>query len=72
MFKIESNIPLDIMAGARPKYPWRNMKVGDSVFFDGQNSQGNASVAAKMFGRMNGVKFASRSVDGGVRVWRIA
>lgn len=67
-FKIDRDISLP---NSRAKYSFEKMDVGDSVFFEGQNSGGNGPVAARMFGSKAGRKFASRMVDGGVRVWRI-
>ena len=33
MVKIDKHVPMPIGGGgAKPKYPWKNMKVGDSFF----------------------------------------
>lgn len=74
---IEKNIPMptgkNVSTGRTPKYPeFREMEVGDSHFYKHQNGDGLAATAAKVYGYRNGKRFSSRSVEGGVRVWRIA
>lgn len=70
-YKIEKNIPIPVGAGTRGpsyKYPWRDMNVGDSIFIpDMTVYQINPHNAAKKYNQ----KFSARTVDGGVRVWRI-
>ena len=72
--KIEKNIPIPESAG-ESKYPFKDMEVGDSVFVEGQTSQGAAMMSAKNIERRYGVKFSARkrTEDGvdGVRIWRI-
>ena len=55
-------------------YSFADMEVNDSVFFDGElmGSQSNAAAAARITGRKYGRKFTTRTMDGGVRIWRIA
>jgi hypothetical protein len=65
MFKIEKGIPMS----KRRKYPFAEMEIGDSVFIEGLKS------VAEISGSFRGhrpKKFATRQVDGGIRVWRIA
>lgn len=69
-FPIEKNIPMPkIETGAKGKYPWNTLQVGESFFVpDKQYSDiGSLSSRASM---ILGVKFAVRTVEGGVRVWR--
>ena len=64
MVAIEKNVPMP-KSGLRvkPKPPWLlEMEVGDSVRLPGKK---RPSVAVK------GRKFATRTVAGGFRVWRI-
>jgi len=72
--KIEKNIPTPetLGGGARKKYPFDEMKIGDSIFIEGQVIQGGAFSSARYFEKKLGIKFTARSVDGGVRIWRIA
>lgn len=70
---IEKNIPAPTSTrGAPQKYPFASMEIGDSIFIQGQNSQGNACMAARQHGYHHGKKFVSRSESGGVRIWRTA
>ena len=67
--KIEKNVPM----GPATKYPFKDMKVGDSLLdtVDGPSNKSLLRAAALTWGRVNGVKFSARRVEGGVRVWRI-
>jgi hypothetical protein len=69
LFKIEKGVP--IRGAAADVYPFRDMEVGDS-FLVPSGSARQARNAAYMFGARNSVKFKSRAVSGGLRVWRIA
>lgn len=70
MIKIEKNIPMPSLSS---KYPFADMQVGDSVFFDNEpaGSQSKPVIAARNFGSKNDMKFLSRSEGAGVRVWRV-
>lgn len=72
--QIDKSVPVPACVGpGRPfVYPWPEMQVGDSIFFAGETSQGNAAQAARHYAKERGLRFISRSVDGGVRIWRIA
>lgn len=71
---IEKGVPLSGRpgrGGKNAKYPWREMQVGDSFLAPGTTIHKFNSV--RLYGeKMTGFKFASRTVPGGVRVWRIA
>lgn len=72
--KIEKGIPLPPRPrkGGRPvNSVFRQMEIGDSVFMD----KPTARAAGGYYGRVareTGWKFTARTVEGGVRVWRIA
>ena len=72
MFEIETGIPKPkCNTGPEQKYPFDKLEVGQSFFVpDIRASQfaGRKSYWEKATGR----KFSTRSVDGGVRVWRDA
>lgn len=74
-FEIEEGIPIPNRTGrggGRPlKYRWHEMKVGSSMFLPGRTSSdiGGYLTTVKL---RTGFQFTSRSVEGGVRVWRIA
>lgn len=70
-FKIEHGIPIPRKAssGRRAKYPFADMKPGDSIFLPGKKVNALGSILTPH--RRKGLKFTTRSVDGGVRVWRV-
>ncbi len=72
--KIEKDIPIPKGEGRgrKPHYPFGCMEVGDSVFFEGKNTGSKEYVAANALGAYHGKKFSGRTVDGGLRVWRVA
>ena len=65
-FVIEKNIPIQ---RGREKYPFLKMEIGDSFVFSGNRKVIGA--AASWYGSRYKMKFTTRSVDGGVRVWRV-
>ena len=72
-FKVEKDVPLPKLV-RRVKYPFREMEVGDSFFYEG--GQKSIHTAASKFCRDNPeYKFTTRQVEEGgvkgVRVWRI-
>ena len=71
MFKIDKGIPVPTKSGRVPKYPWREMEVGDSFFVPGMTA---ASAAAGCLGakKATGWTFRYRTVDGGARIWRVS
>lgn len=76
MLTIDKNIPLPRhhLAGQRKKYPFDQMEIGDSLFV--QAAAGEVqSVQTSLLGaalRHKPMKFATRQVPGGVRIWRTA
>lgn len=74
MFKVERKIPTPEPAGRNPKYPWREMKVGDSFFVPGALVR-TIHPAAHAASKRTGFKFTCRTISeaqgSGVRVWRI-
>jgi hypothetical protein len=69
-FKIESDVPVPV-GNTRSKYPWAEMKVGDSFFVE-HGSQNVLSTSGRQYGKFHGGKFSTRREGNGVRVWRIA
>jgi len=73
--KIDKNIPVPPSAAGRPnKYQWRDMEIGDSVFFDNEpkGAKSKPSTGAYVWGHKNNIKFAARKEGSGVRIWRTA
>jgi hypothetical protein len=69
-YVIEKNVPLVQTAGRPPVYPFLQMEIGDS-FFAANVSRGIGN-AATSAGKTLGRTFKTRTVEGGVRVWRVA
>ena len=67
-FKIDKNVSL-WRKTVTAKYPFANMQVGDSFFVPGKKSKNMAGSVANA-ARTRNAKYATRAVDGGVRVWR--
>lgn len=72
MFKIDKHMPIpeQIGSGARAKYPFAKMEVGDSFFVPSMRSNA-LSNAAQWHTKKTGKKFTCANVEGGVRCWRI-
>ena len=70
--KIERNVPIpkNNSGGTPYKYPWVELKVGDSFLAPNitVNVIGGSKRPAE---KKTGFKFVCRTVNGGVRVWRI-
>lgn len=73
-YEIEGDIPLPKKAsrGANAKYPFASLAVGQS-FLARDGKTNCLSACARAWAKRNGAaaRFAVRTVDGGVRVWRV-
>jgi hypothetical protein len=71
MVTIEAGIPLP----ERAKYPFRDMEVGDSMFFEDENQGASARVASLRFVKAHQPdwKFTLRRAEDkpGWRLWRV-
>lgn len=55
----------------RTKYPFAEMQVGQSIFFEKGDPDGRRAMeAAYKFGQRRGLKFIVRHDEGSVRIWR--
>lgn len=76
--RINKNIPIPAKSavGRPAKYPFKNMEVGESIFFEGKKPGDNEYTAAILYGRYHNMKFSGRKyeLDGveGLMIWRIA
>ena len=74
MVEIDRGMPLP--KKRHPKYPWSEMKIGDSFFVESRpdisDQRLQQKIAECVWGRKkaHGGNFTVRRVDGGVRVWR--
>ncbi len=73
MFDLEKNLPAPEYTGrgARPKYPFSKMEVGDSFFAPGMTSNG-LSNATQWHAKKTGKKFTCATEADGARCWRVA
>ena len=70
MYVIENSIP--IPSTKQQKYPFGDMKIGQSIFVKNAKMKGNLHQASKMHGKSLNKKFIARSINDGLRIWRIA
>jgi len=71
MYKIDKNYAIPPLM--RSKFPFREMKVGDSFFVPKKEKvpTSNVRCAAESWKKSHpGFTYASRTVEGGLRVWR--
>ena len=66
--KIETDIPVPVSTRSR-KYPFLDMQVGESIWFDEQVN-GRAYRSALSTGTRHNRKFVARKEDSGIRIWR--
>jgi hypothetical protein len=79
MFQIESGveIPPQSQPLRKTKYPFNRLNVGDSFVFpvstdeDREAVQNRLQSAAANWGRSRGMRFVTRRVTQGIRVWRV-
>jgi hypothetical protein len=80
MIEIESGIPIPATkrpgAGRRSTYPFAVLDVGQSFFVPNQPGKTNRQLimaigcAAQRITKKTGHRFTSRTLEGGIRVWR--
>ncbi len=74
MFVIEKGVPKPDKKGMKAKYPLGQMEVGDSFLIPTEGKDAQRSVQTECgshWTRLKPKKFASRQVEGGVRIWRV-
>lgn len=73
--QIEKDIPPPSSKGSDRKssgdrHRFSELAVGESVFLEGESTQGKACMTARQAARRAGKVFVTRNVDGGARIWR--
>ena len=70
--KVEKGIKIEgTKTKAYLRYPFKDMNVGDSFLIEGC-SKSERNLALVSMKRFNGLwKAASRTVEGGIRIWRV-
>jgi hypothetical protein len=73
MFEADSKFKAPTVTTHR-KYPFRTMQIGESFFVPGgkQANVGGCAYAHCSTSAGRGKRFTTRTVEGGVRCWRIA
>ena len=78
-YEIEKNIPIPAPAqnrkGAKSKYPWKEMEIGDSFFIPNPpkaTKNGYFTNVAGVASRRLKMKFVQRAEGSGLRIWRVA
>ena len=73
MIAIDKNIPAPVRneRGRPAKYPWRQMKKGDSFYVNGDTNIRHFQVYAHEVASRLNIKVATRMEGTGIRVWRI-
>jgi len=69
--KIEKGIPIPSIQAEGLTVLLKQMEIGDSIFVPGKTTTGISSTLANVRAK-NNFRFTSRTVDGGIRVWRTA
>ena len=75
MIEIEKGVPIPPRkSGPKTVVRRASMEIGDSYFVACVSKQeaSKEAIAARTWGYGNGMKFSTRQVEGGVRIWRIA
>lgn len=70
MLEVETGHEMPTARNSR-QYPWDTMSVGDSFFVAGATSQDMSPVISHRQ-RKHTEKYTRRSINGGVRVWKLA
>ena len=68
--KIEKDVPMPEFRASGVTAALRKMDVGDSIFLRGKKSN-NITTIVGILTKKTERKFMTRTVEGGIRVWRI-
>lgn len=77
MFEIEKGLPIPDDEAAKDArraktYNFHALEVGDSILVPGENKSGRAYTAAYNYNARNPEReLTSRTVEGGLRIWRV-
>jgi len=75
--QIEKDIPAPESISSKAKHSgdrhrFSELQVGDSIFLEGESTQGKTCMSARQAARRSGKVFVTRNVEGGARIWRTA
>lgn len=77
MYEIDKNTPTPpAKKGRYPKYPFAEMKIGDSILIKTKRWNSRETLSARrsahLYGeRHEGYKFQTNFTDAGLRIWRV-
>lgn len=67
---VDKEIPIPRKQRKHAKWPWHELEVGDS-FLMPEKSINAATAHANTASKSTGHKYTCRTVEGGVRIWRV-
>lgn len=73
--KIEKNVPIPTKRSGRiAALPFDAMQPGDSIFIRCKDAKEKSRAIGRMsmYARKHGVKFKTRTVEGGIRIWLVS
>ena len=69
--KIDKNIPIPHKHYlCECKYPFNKLKIGDSFIVPKTVKDASIRTSATQFGKRHNMKFITRTVENGLRIWR--
>jgi len=72
-YKIEKDVPVpNIASGKGKQVPFAVMEIGDSVLVTNDSGVRAARASASWHSKVTDKRFITRTVDGGVRIWRVS
>ena len=71
MVVVEKGIPIPGKRGNKHEYPFNKMEIGDSFLEEDKKLRNIVQSAAFDYGKNNNMKFTTRDVGNGIRIWRI-
>jgi hypothetical protein len=75
MFKIQKAESVTRKLSDKPhriSWPWKDMGVGDMVEIADPAIASKAQIRCHVYGKLNGLKFSTQTIDGVLHVWRTA
>jgi hypothetical protein len=70
--QIIKNIPIPEASSDRISWPFKKMAVGDCVKITDPDKASRARVYCHVFARQAGLRFATRTIENVLHVWRVA
>lgn len=73
--KIDKDVPIPTKESGQDKkkisrHIFHDMEIGDSILIDGANQYSPVVCAFRVLSKRHGKKITTRTVNGGIRIWR--